>query len=1339
MNNPWAKNGVALYPPKYPVVGQSRIFNALVNFRQQFSEKDDLCGFFVLVGDWGLGKTRIGYELVAESVGRIDEWLLDPKREFVAPNTNQRVLEPQFDDHILPLFIDYHSVTDNLAADIWTPKVACNALELLVEEPGDLRVSPELLGDLRAALKAKGVNLADLKQAMQSSADWKTRLENAMNVLRPHGIRYLWVIVDEVEKPGDLKRNPDYIPGREVEEEDLALISQVIKEARYREDFPYVNFLLLCSLGMSDAIRIGPNLRRANIVVLEPNRIYDVKTFQNHLQQAGVAVDYPNGTLEGVFIATNRNFGWFNKVMSSIHAIWEDARQKGNLTSEPWKLIHDYARGAAGNNEVFDLSILETLSSINLKASTPQSNLANQMIFGQLPVLLNPDHVKPEVVSTLLQANIPGVGEAFAKLHQIHIDANTLANELLSPEFGFKKADRPGDDYFNPFTEFSLSGVLSALRAFSISVGDENDFVIYENLDQFAEQLATLYPHEHDQSGKTIEQAAEPLRNIFLRYVVKNQEYIGVSFKLLKKINVKMSATTRSVSFFRDRMLDSKIEKYVQEKAASTKYRMSLVCQGMAKVIDDMAQKWLFDSLNDEYAYVSFESEFKTPPMPGLNITLKGRLTVAYCGNPAKTARELSDMLGKVSEAAQPILVLFSPSSDLDGFQREIERMALLKKCVILRKITSFEEEFLLKYSGKGIVFNPDQEPLSQNTHATLGNLRQDLKLQFNQWRQALDEAGYILRPIWAKYANIAKEDFFAGYRYLLATQGTNDDLDPATCKMDGWDAVKWENFKSAAKKNVSPGSASTVELLQILEEEPYRPLTPNAVLQVLRELHTQVSEDILKKRFFFANREKEAAMPTTQILDFLEALGLVYHPGGANSAQYMAINKTQVANQRTLTKQWLQNQAPTLIREIQDIFPSRATELEKSYLSMAANHLKQAEELAEQMQYGFIESSDLSPEAMIALVKMLYEFEQLVKKICPLDPNRPFNLTSEQIKIYQDSYAQRSLWEKVHFLNWLRAQYIERQNQLLSDLESQLDEAASYKQILGKPFPTAPITQVLRLIQNEVQAPVTGGTQTSMGWLQIPEYPQKISQYFLVNQYVDGWKRLEKLESFVSKTGPSSLWLRFIRQVDLWKTIVTQYQQAKQAWDQLNDFMQDAPENAKTGMSDLGKEYQAVEDLVNGGLEHEIQNQIESKPGLQLMNALEAEVKAGEKYQGLAGQISQWLEQIRQGLRQKINAKRLEALNHALRAAGKPEKLVPQGKSTYQQTVDAYEGFNAGVEQQGKNMFEGQNKLTNWELWVQIYRMLDEGKFSLTPEHDPNVNELVQMGLLERKISLKR
>lgn len=437
MTNPWSKNGVALYPPKYPMVGQSRVFNALVNFRQQFSERGDLSGFFVIFGDWGLGKTRIGYELVAEATGRIDEWLLDPTREFIAPNTNRRVLAKKFADGILPLFIDYRSVTEDLAADLWTPKVACNALSLLWERPADLRVSPDLLNDLADSLKDKGIDLASLQRAIQAGSTWKSSLENAMQVLREHGIRYLWVIVDEVETPSDLKRNPDYTPGTEVEEEDLVMISQVIKEARYREDFPYVNFLLLCSLGMSDSIRIGPNRRRTDLLVLEPNRIYDLQTFQDYLAKNGVDVDYPAGTLEGIYIATNRNFGWFNKVMSAVHAIWEDAKLKGEPIDSAWKLIQTYALGAASSKEIFDFSILDAMSGI--PKGSPEETLAHQMIYGQLPVLVDPQVIPAEVTQRLMKANIPGIGNAFARLSQVHIDANTLAQELLKPEYGFKK------------------------------------------------------------------------------------------------------------------------------------------------------------------------------------------------------------------------------------------------------------------------------------------------------------------------------------------------------------------------------------------------------------------------------------------------------------------------------------------------------------------------------------------------------------------------------------------------------------------------------------------------------------------------------------------------------------------------------------------------------------------------------------------------------------------------------------------------------------------------------------------------------------------------------------
>jgi len=1042
MANPWSKNGVALYPPKYPVVGQSRVFNALVNFRQQFSEQGDLSHFFVMIGDWGLGKTRIGYELVAEATGRIDEWLLDPLREFIAPNTNRRVLAQQFADGVLPLFIDYRSVTENLAADLWTAKVACNALSLLWERPADLRVSPDLLDDLVAALRAKGVNLKTLQQAMNNGENWQRQLENAMQILRDNGIRYLWVIVDEIETPSDLKRNPEYLPGKEVEEEDLAMISQVIKEARYREEFPYINFLLLCSLGMSDAFQSGSLRRRADILVLEPNRIYDLKTFQNHLAQAGVSVDYPVGTLEGVFIVTNRNFGWFNKVMSAVHAIWEDAEQLGNPFDSAWKLIQTYALGAASNKEVFDLAILEAMSGI--QKGNPEEVLAQQMIYGQLPVLIHPQVTLAEITQRLLKANIPGVGDAFARLSQIHIDANTLANELLKPEYGFKKSEQFGDEYYNPFTEFSLSGVLSALRAFSISVDDGEDFVIYDNLEQFAEQLASLYPRELIQSGKSIEQAAGPLHSIFSHYIVKHKEYIGASFKLLKKIDVKMGGEGRQVTFFRDRTLDPKVETYAQEQAKHAKTRMNAICKGMANVLDDVDHPWLNDIAYDEVAFVSIESDFKAPQMPGLDVTLKGKVTIVYCGEPQKTANDLADLLGKQTEAMRPILVLFGPSSDLEGFQNEIERKPLLSRCVILRKITTFEEEFLLKYSGKGSVFNPNAEPLSQGTLAIRESLRQDLQSQFIIWKQELETVGMILRPIWAKSTNIAKEDFFIGYRYLLSKDGSIDDLDPATCQMPGWGDFNLENFRNAAKKNVNPGHASPVELLPVLEEcEPYRPTVPAALFRVLLELHTQASEDNLVRRFFFANRENEVpGKQTTQVLEFLEALGVVFRPG---AAQYMAVNKNHFDTQRALIKQWLQSEAPTLISEIRDIFPARTNELEVNNLRMAKINMEQADSIAAHLQLGFIENGDMDAQAFKKLVKDIYTFEEMITKICPLDPYQSLNFAADQIKSYQDNYNYLSLWEKIHFLRWLRSHYIDKQNQIISAIDDQLREAANY------------------------------------------------------------------------------------------------------------------------------------------------------------------------------------------------------------------------------------------------------------------------------------------------------
>ncbi len=68
-----------------------------------------------------------------------------------------------------------------------------------------------------------------------------------------------------------------------------------------------------------------------------------------------------------------------------------------------------------------------------------------------------------------------------------------------------------------------------------------------------------------------------------------------------------MSVESRSISFFRDRGLDDKIEKYVLSQAASTKNRAILICKGMAKVIDDIDRPWINELASDDGAYVSLE------------------------------------------------------------------------------------------------------------------------------------------------------------------------------------------------------------------------------------------------------------------------------------------------------------------------------------------------------------------------------------------------------------------------------------------------------------------------------------------------------------------------------------------------------------------------------------------------------------------------------------------------------------------------------------------------------------------------------------------------------------
>ena len=63
----WAATGVSDYPPRDPLVGQSRFFHQYRQFiRTVDQDADNFAHVFAVIGEWGRGKSRLGHELVSQ-------------------------------------------------------------------------------------------------------------------------------------------------------------------------------------------------------------------------------------------------------------------------------------------------------------------------------------------------------------------------------------------------------------------------------------------------------------------------------------------------------------------------------------------------------------------------------------------------------------------------------------------------------------------------------------------------------------------------------------------------------------------------------------------------------------------------------------------------------------------------------------------------------------------------------------------------------------------------------------------------------------------------------------------------------------------------------------------------------------------------------------------------------------------------------------------------------------------------------------------------------------------------------------------------------------------------
>jgi hypothetical protein len=1329
----WSNKGVALYPIDFPLVGQNSVFNGLLKFKQAFlSSHNDIAGFFALIGDWGLGKTRIGYELFAQTFGHIERWVLN-QEDFVAPDgADGRLIQPQLAEGILPLYIRYGIICDDdLFAENWVARVATTALELVVQTRVSYDVPPDLLKDLQAVLKSRGVDLSILANALTQSDDDDARLKAAMEVLRPAGIEWLWVVVDEVETLADLKKGLRDEGQEAIKEDYLDMVSTVIKHENYRQAHPYVSFLVLCSTGMRDKIQIGPNRRRTDSIELEPNRIGDVhayvKTLQQKAEAIGQTVDYPPGILEGAFIACNRNFGWFNFMMSSIHESYRRAKAQGRAVTA-WQLIEEFAQTETRAQWIFDLSALGVLPKVR---AVPEE-FVKQLTFGQLPVSLLQTNLDSAQAESLKQATIPGMsGTAFVELVEVHVDANTLATELVKPELGFKLAPyRGGDWYLYYDNEISIGSLLAALRAFSVDVPDGN-FVICRELTAFTAQLSALY----ERPNVNISQIAEPLHGVFLKYQVTNRYYIGPSFVLLQQMNKLLKREAGTVAFLQDTHKEAALDQYTDEIEKSERKRRLAICQGFARLLDDTIVEDVEQTRQVQSAAgVTFNSEFQSPRFEGLQVTAKGQVTVVYSHDLEKLAQELGDLVGQTG--VHPIIVLLPSGVTIEDWQA-IRLPARVQLCTMTRALTRVEETFLIKFSGRGKVFQP-HDILSARTQSIRGTLVQNLQKDTMTWRDEVEGNGYLLRPIWYS-KNIDESSFGKGFRAMLVNNQNIDQLAPDVSSE--FDTTIHDRIRKACQYNAEP-SPGQAPLLPIISSEPHAPTIPPAFGAILYELESQATLDVLARRFFFAIPDKmvKVTRQLEQILTLLQALGMVTH----HKSTYRAVDSQTLKDYRQATSAWLNGECQNLLDNLGDILASDAiTKLKKQSTSFAPKDLEAVEQEAKQADFSVLkQGGSTPPEAIHKLAQQIDKIERLLNKICPPSIYQQtgeinLNFTTDHLAAYEQRLNTFSLWETIHFYHWLREQFNQRRQQLGHAINQQLAEAERLNTIDGHPFPTAPLTMPLKTILNEVNATLGAGGLSSRGFIEVPGYPQSVNTFLFMEQFGNAWQRLETLRQYVERAQPTSFWARFQAVRSQWVERLKDYDHAATAWDTLAKFVGEANSPAWVGAKALKANLDQFKALAEGSLRDVVNAEI-SQGEEKLIEVLEEEVQATAKFQSLPAQISELRQAVEAELKAIIDQDRIQALSKILAVKRRSQLTVPPLAKTYSETKTAYEVFNIQVVEIGRRYFEDASKETAWDKWVEIFIALRDGQYVISDEDEIALRELEEMKLIERTVKLK-
>ncbi|MCW6078091.1 hypothetical protein [Clostridium sporogenes] len=1195
----WAPFGTSDFPLNQPMVGQKEFYDIFRSFTKTMRNAG-MATIFPLISKWGIGKSRIGFEVISEPLGMDKGWIINDDGE----QKEVRIFKPNFEDKVLPLYIRYSQMChEDLIGDNWVAYGTYTALSYLSKE-SDGSIQGKIMECIQDALMPMGFDrekLGEILEVKTINLDNLVIDRNKLDKLTRNGIDYIkkfnidqiLIVCDELETAGEIAKygiEKDKELQSKIDGEAIQVITNAIKHEDPRKKYPEAAFLLLCSTVIGGSIQgIGALDRRTEMYEMLQNSFADISDFIEYLNQKGMIPKYPEGIIEAAYTIAGGNFGWFNVIMHNVDQKMEDETVK----KETGFIFENILK----SSNRFKESLIDKPAFDYIQCEDRFKQKIKHALLKQIPD--KKSMYSDEEIDAMLDAKDIEGGKLFKEFYRVKLKKEELG--VFLNRQGYK--NNGGNNFINSVGgSFDLEVLLRSLKTFSIGV-DKNEFIIGKEEETFLDQIRMLYPKEE------VEEAARYIYSYIIEKLnmdeVDDAEYIGPNFAYLSRLNKRYRVEKDNFGYVPDSEKNKEIEKLIVERSKNKKEEVKRILSGACRALELSYPDESFYTINGVDCVRT-----KVEGGPYLDVHDKKIVDIIW----GKDEEKLKDVLldsKLMKDGVHPVIVISDSFIGPEYTEKFVkEKYEGIGKCLIFVNITRLQKDILevMSLDKEDLDIRENKNCITPVLRERVRKIRDYIKTRSNEWFDRIDSEGWVLRPIlYKKHTDEQIKILSTAFKRMLIY---NLDFEELGSKKDHRLSEGEYTELNMALKNVLIGKIyegqgyKETGLFVKEDDNNFGIAIPHCVNRMIKfNANSNKTVNEYENKFFFSvAKDVKPKKIVEQWLLFMQSINLL------NKTQDGFISRTSsydLNGKYDLVKTWLDVDCKEEIESMKKVINGPYLKvLEENQIPYYKVQLQEAQKIKDSVKVEILEEVDNNTfNNFKEVISKIEEFSSLCNQV--YDREMWNNIKSYNPNIIKDikiDDKDKPLWFRIRhirlFIDYINKLKLPAEKAIFEKI-AEIKSSCVYENIM---LPISPITNILQKYCNELQNSTDLKKMTSSGTGTMVSYINTLAYKLQDGDFSGAAKRIEEILAdcglelldnnelkWASDSGVIGEYKKIHKN---FKFIVDGYKKKGESekWIQ---YFSDAPESLKNHpeVKNLSRCIQEIDYFINNGFEQEIED----------------------------------------------------------------------------------------------------------------------------------------------------